>query len=1150
SLDVSHFDTGSVTDMYGMFSNCSNLTSLDVSHFDTGSVTSMWYMFFDCSSLIDLDVSHFDTGSVTTMYEMFFGCSSLTSLDVSHFDTSSVTTMNDMFGDCSSLTSLDLSSFDMNSTTGATGADIFINNTNSLTAIYSPRNLNKEVRLPYNYNNNPWYYYTIKEGDEEPEVVYVSSFPQDSESSILLVRGSSPADPPARKESITVKKTKTAYYCGESIETDDLTVQYYGMDGTIRKVTDYTTDAESIDMSTTGNKTLTVSYTSAGTGEALTAAVTLTVTYSIENALTVTLPEETYVYNRTVHKPVPVVTYTANGTEKVLTEETDYTVSYRNNKNAYQSADADEDPNAPAVIIKGCGEYGGTVIKTFAIRKADAPKEAEMTQEIYDYETEKQSRKLSLSDSFAKYGDKTGFILGTPIEDDTISGSVLSGEHSVSKGGMLTYSTNAGSEGDFVTIPVTVSFANYEDSTLNVKIKFVKKETTEKVSISGIEMKDSIYQKHPVSSTGTAKVTTTDGTDVTDAVSLVYTYSGTQADGSAYAATTTAPTNAGSYKLTISVAQNDKNYTGSTVYSFSIAKAPLTITARDMGLKIGASLPNATDYQYDTAGLLEGDNLITEPTFACNIADTAEEGTYDITVSGADAGMNYEITYKNGILTVSEKGESTKYYTVTFRLSGYGSNITNTGVKEGSTLEKPQDPQADGYTFTGWYKDQSCTVLWDFDKDTVQSDTTLYAGWAKNGTTGGDDEDDSPYEDSERTDLASASVNGTIATIKAKVYDQNAYEPAVKVTVTETVNGGKKKITLTEGTDYRVLYKDNVNAGEGKVIVKGNGIYKGEIEKTFTINPKPVKKLKVLTSGIVGTATMQAASGAVYVYDGTKRLVENVDYEISDVQPVKNKKDVVQVTVKGKSNYGGEVTTKITVYESGTDLSKLIIPDNVTLVPESPAKAAQEAYAYTGKAVKPAVTVKIGDMTLTNKDYKVQYQNNKDAGTAYVVVTGKGTYKGKAVIPFTIKAETVASPNNFAIKAIKDMTYNGKLQKPAVKVTIQKNGKTKNLSKKDYTVAYKSNLHAGNATVTVTGKGNYAGLSATTTFKINPQQIKKASLKGTQGNLVLTYSKRTLKEGTDYEKPEYGTVNKNKVPVTITGKGDFTGTMTKTVKIQ
>ncbi len=83
----------------------------------------------------------------------------------------------------------------------------------------------------------------------------------------------------------------------------------------------------------------------------------------------------------------------------------------------------------------------------------------------------------------------------------------------------------------------------------------------------------------------------------------------------------------------------------------------------------------------------------------------------------------------------------------------------------------------------------------------------------------------------------------------------------------------------------------------------------------------------------------------------------------------------------------------------------------------------------------------------------------------------------------------------------------------------------------------------------MTGKGNYAGLSAETTFTIAPQQIKKASLKGTQGALTLTYSKRKLKEGTDYETPTYGTQDKNKVEVTITGKGDFTGELRKKIKV-
>ena len=111
SLDLSHFNTQNVTDMGGMFSGCSGLTSLDLSHFNTQNVTDMSWMFKGCSGLPSLDLSHFNTQNVTNMREMFSGCSGLTSLDVSHFNTQSVTYMGEMFYGCSGLTSLDLSHF-------------------------------------------------------------------------------------------------------------------------------------------------------------------------------------------------------------------------------------------------------------------------------------------------------------------------------------------------------------------------------------------------------------------------------------------------------------------------------------------------------------------------------------------------------------------------------------------------------------------------------------------------------------------------------------------------------------------------------------------------------------------------------------------------------------------------------------------------------------------------------------------------------------------------------------------------------------------------------------------------------------------------------------------------------------------------------
>ena len=116
SIDFSKWDTSNVTDMSGMFQNCSSLTSLDLSGWDTSKVTDMSYMFAN-GDLSSIDLSGWDTSNVTDMGDMFSGCSSLTSLDVSNFNTSNVTSMSGMFSGCSSLTSLDLSGWDTSKVT-------------------------------------------------------------------------------------------------------------------------------------------------------------------------------------------------------------------------------------------------------------------------------------------------------------------------------------------------------------------------------------------------------------------------------------------------------------------------------------------------------------------------------------------------------------------------------------------------------------------------------------------------------------------------------------------------------------------------------------------------------------------------------------------------------------------------------------------------------------------------------------------------------------------------------------------------------------------------------------------------------------------------------------------------------------------------
>ena len=108
---MEYLNTEKVTDMNGMFSSCSKLTSLDVTNFNTANVTDMSFMFSNCVALTSLDVRNFNTANVTNMERMFIGCSALLSLDVRNFNTANVTDMSYMFANCVALTSLYLTNF-------------------------------------------------------------------------------------------------------------------------------------------------------------------------------------------------------------------------------------------------------------------------------------------------------------------------------------------------------------------------------------------------------------------------------------------------------------------------------------------------------------------------------------------------------------------------------------------------------------------------------------------------------------------------------------------------------------------------------------------------------------------------------------------------------------------------------------------------------------------------------------------------------------------------------------------------------------------------------------------------------------------------------------------------------------------------------
>ena len=129
---------------------------------------------------------------------------------------------------------------------------------------------------------------------------------------------------------------------------------------------------------------------------------------------------------------------------------------------------------------------------------------------------------------------------------------------------------------------------------------------------------------------------------------------------------------------------------------------------------------------------------------------------------------------------------------------------------------------------------------------------------------------------------------------------------------------------------------------------------------------------------------------------------------------------------------------------------------------------------YDGTA-KETATVAYGTGWTGDRGLTPTYENNVNAGTATASITIGGV---TARTTFTIHPKEITGAA-VAIEQGASFVYSGEPCTPAVSVTLD----GKPLAASDYQVSYAGNVNAGQAMVTVTGRGNYSG-SATATFTI------------------------------------------------------------------
>lgn len=144
---------------------------------------------------------------------------------------------------------------------------------------------------------------------------------------------------------------------------------------------------------------------------------------------------------------------------------------------------------------------------------------------------------------------------------------------------------------------------------------------------------------------------------------------------------------------------------------------------------------------------------------------------------------------------------------------------------------------------------------------------------------------------------------------------------------------------------------------------------------------------------------------------------------------------------------------------------------------------------YTGESITQDVTVLLNGAPLNTTYYEVTYENNKNAGTATVVVYGRNGYSGTLRGTFTI---TPVDLQNAEVKLEKTRyEYTGSDICPVPEVIYNGIALVKD---KDYILIYNDNKEAGTATVTVKGTGNYTGdISVEFTIVNNVPQLGKVS---------------------------------------------------------
>ncbi len=415
-----------------------------------------------------------------------------------------------------------------------------------------------------------------------------------------------------------------------------------------------------------------------------------------------------------------------------------------------------------------------------------------------------------------------------------------------------------------------------------------------------------------------------------------------------------------------------------------------------------------------------------------------------------------------------------------------------------------------------------------------------------------------------RTETVSVTAKdiNTVTLPKIDAQKYSGYDFVVNASGTEVQTNNKKVAdfeikdgnhTLKLGEDYKISsYENNKSVGTAKINIVGIGAYSGKVTISFPIVAKELNGT-IMYKAENGTVTAllpdqeynykDATSSKGYTFDFTsvatdKKLVvidENgkpVSTDNYTVTYADNKAaGTATITVEGKGGYKLNAVNTFKIVPA--KLSKVV----------SNFKVKTGTYNYTGEAIEPELTVDAKDDTyklVKDVDYKVEYSDNVNVGTAKVKLVGLGNYAGAVTETSDIaKVSDTFTIERTGIRAtdisVADTPYAGGITvTPNITIKNQYSGKDL-VEGTDYTVEVtKGGVNVGQAKakikLTTAAAKNYTlvgGTEYSVAFNVTALDLSKATISaiadqvatGEQVKPAVTVMNGAVKltEGKDYE---------------------------------